>query len=44
MPPARKEYEVSDASMSPDFTLALDKAAIVKEGTHCTITAFSRMV
>jgi pyruvate dehydrogenase E1 component beta subunit len=39
-----KEYEVSDASMSPDFTLPLDKAAIVKEGSHCTITAFSRMV
>lgn len=38
------EYEVSDADMSPDFTLPLDKAAIVKEGTHCTITAFSRMV
>ena len=38
------EYEVSDAQMSMDFTLPLDKAAIVKEGTDCTITAFSRMV
>jgi len=38
------EYEVAESSMSPDFTLPLDKAAIVKEGTDCTITAFSRMV
>lgn len=38
------EYEVSDASMSKDFTLPLDKAAIVKPGTDCTITAFSKLV
>jgi pyruvate dehydrogenase E1 component beta subunit len=39
-----RDFEVSDAALSPDFTLPLDKAAIVKEGTHCTITAFSKMV
>jgi len=39
-----EQFEVSDAAMSPDFTLPLDKAAVVKEGTDCTITVFSRMV
>jgi pyruvate dehydrogenase E1 component beta subunit len=33
-----RDFEVSDAALSPDFTLPLDKAAIVKEGTHCTIS------
>jgi len=38
-----QEFEVSEAALDKDFTLPLDKAQIIREGTDVTITCFSRM-
>lgn len=37
-------FEVSDAVLDKDFVLPLGKAKIEREGTHCTIVTFSKMV
>eukprot|EP01051_Picozoa_sp_SAG22_P009209 SAG22_NODE_751_length_7449_cov_14.062721_3_plen_188_part_00 len=38
-----QDFEVSDEVLDEDFVLPLDKANIIREGTDCTITCFSRM-
>lgn len=39
-----QEFTVDDSVMSKDFLLPLDKAKIMREGTHVTIVSFARMV
>ena len=38
------EFDVSDEVLDKDFCLPLNKAKVVREGTHITITAYARMV
>lgn len=37
-------FEVSDAVLDKDFVLPIGKAKVEKEGKHCTIVTFSKMV
>ncbi len=39
-----KKFEVKEDFWDKDYILPLGKADIIREGKHCTITAFSRMV
>ena len=39
-----RSFEVPNKVMEPEFLVDLDKAKVMREGNHVTITAFSRMV
>lgn len=39
-----ESYEISDEAMSPDWTVPIGKAKIMREGTDITLVSFSRAV